>query len=330
MDNKITKKRLGVLFSYDWIYLIGIIILSCFGMSFIYGFLSIKPVSGQVFNYYYDYEVSSTADESFAYLYRNIFSYDVRSVEKTALTQQEAENILTAKLENGEGNVIFTHINGKTTEQGYYQCRAHDIIDYRSAYPIDDEKGGVLYELKEYLSKFLIEQGNDPLDYNNLSEQKIADNFNNRTAKNRIYKNDLRKGLICVEDEYERIKSLCEEAKFFQKVLQYDKTLPTQDSIFYRYVKYTQASFEGDKMNLEAYKELLSEQTERPYALKLNVLNGGKNVSDYFKMKDANLKSGVVMILFDLSSKNTDLMFESVTFFNMVIRNFSDIAEKIN
>ena len=330
MDSKITKGRLGTLFSYDWIYLIVIVVMCSFIMSFIYGIIAIKPTPGQAFNYFYDYEISASADESLALLYKNTFSFDVRDVIVDELTEQEGESILTAKIENGEGDIIFTHIHGSFKEnEGYYSCRAHDVIDFKPVYALDNKEGGLLYDLEKYLSQFLVKEGDYPFDYNNLSEQKIKDNFNERTAGKRVYKNDLRKGIVTVDMELERIKNLCVEADFFARVIAYDSTLDQSQSIFYRYKRYTQASFEADRFDRESFAQKTATETERPYALDLYKLTGGKTVSDYFKMKDTNLKGGVVAVVINLNERQPDLQFETVSFINTIIRNFSDLAEKI-
>ena len=144
MDSKITKERLGTLLSYDWIYLIVIIVMCSFIMSFVYGIIAIKPTPGQAFNYFYDYEVSARADASFALLYDKTFSFDVRDVIVDELTQEEGDSILTAKIENGEGDIIFTHTHGSFKEQeGYYSCRAHNIIDFKPVYALDGKEGGL-------------------------------------------------------------------------------------------------------------------------------------------------------------------------------------------
>lgn len=330
MDSKITKKRLGTLLSYDWIYLIVIIVMCSFAMSFIYGIIAIKPTPGQTFYYYYDYEVNNSADESFKVLYKDTFSFDVRDVLGEALTEKEGDSILTARLSVGEGDAIFSHIHGTYKNEGYLSCRAHDLIDYERIYAIDDKEGGLLYDLTKYLSKFLVNECDYPFDYKNLSEEKIIDNFNKRTEGKRVYKNDLRNDIVSVEMEIERIKKLCEEADFFAKVIAYDNTLPAEESIFYRYKKYTQASFEAEKTDINAFIEGVKTQEERPYGLNLYRLTGGKNVSDYFKMKDTTLKGGVIAMFFDLSEEQPDLQYETVSFFNTIIRNFSDIPEKIN
>jgi hypothetical protein len=299
-------------------------------MSFVYGIIAIKPTPGQAFNYFYDYEVSARADASFALLYDKTFSFDVRDVIVDELTQEEGDSILTAKIENGEGDIIFTHTHGSFKgQEGYYSCRAQNIIDFKPVYALDGKEGGLLYDLEKYLSQFLEKEGDYPFDYNNLSEQKIKDNFNKRTSGKRVYKNDLREGIISVDMELERIKKLCAEADFFARVIAYDSQLDQSQSIFYRYKRYTQASFEADKVDRPTLAQKNANETERPYALDLYKLTGGKTVSDYFKMRDQNLKGGVVAIVVKLNDKQPDLQFETVSFINTIIRNFSDLAEKI-
>ena len=50
-----------------------------------------------------------------------------------------------------------------------------------------------------------------------------------------------------------------------------------------------------------------------------------KSVSEYLKITDTNSAQNVVLALFDFGEYQPDLQFESISFVNTLVREFSDI-----
>ena len=55
--------------------------------------------------------------------------------------------------------------------------------------------------------------------------------------------------------------------------------------------------------------------------------SGKKNVADYLKIAGTDSADGVVLLLFDFSSYQYDLQFESISFVNTLVREFSNILD---
>ena len=74
------------------------------------------------------------------------------------------------------------------------------------------------------------------------------------------------------------------------------------------------------------YKHTITEELgEKRYGLKADALkNGTLNADTYFKNRVDGSSKGVVIMAFDFLEYQPDLQFETVSFMNMCIRNFTD------
>lgn len=333
MDAKITKKRLSVLLSYQWIVIaiVMVAVMAIWGV--VYGIVGAKPTTGQTFNYYYDLQISNLNDDAFRSLLqdKNTFSYDVLEVDSEYISDIQ---VLLARSSAKEGDAIITSMSGEQKE-GYISCRATEIVDNYSVYPLDDEEGGLIYDATNYLKGFLSNSNGNPLNFEELDKNLIKSNFEKRVQSARIYRNDYRTGKITVEQEYQRIAKLCEEVSFFKKVIEYDKTLPLEDSIFFRTTKFIMLANEGQEAVRDDYVEMLQYEKERPYALitsKLESANSNKAVKEYFSGLASIQNSQEiepVIEVFNYKDAQPDLQFEVISFLNTIIRNFSDVSSKI-
>ena len=100
-----------------------------------------------------------------------------------------------------------------------------------------------------------------------------------------------------------------------------------KDELFFRYTKYEQAA-DGD-VNDETYGGFYAKEKEKGslvYGINMGALTGGdKVVSDYLKLSGTSSAENVVLLLFDFSTYQPDLQFESISFTVTLIREFSDI-----
>lgn len=60
MDNKITKRRLSNMLSYDWIFILVVVVVACVAWSLIYTMAGVRLSAGQTFNIQYYYTVSAS------------------------------------------------------------------------------------------------------------------------------------------------------------------------------------------------------------------------------------------------------------------------------
>lgn len=298
MDNKITKTRLSNYLSYEWIMIIVIVIVAIVAWELIYTMAGVRLSTGQTFKYYYDETVYSSNDVALYDLFKvgqedGTFSYDVLDVGSESLTSEY--NVLSVRLSTQDGDAIITDIN--VGEEEGAVSRAEEILNSCSIYDLDS-----LYDdARSYLAGFLKEKDNDPLDYDNLDESLIEANFRERMKKDNRFRKEEQK-LRGIEQEKIRIKRLCAE------VADYKKFLDNADSSLF-------------------YYHTLNEQLgEKRYGIMTENLTDGKLLaSNYFRNRTDGSSSGVIIMIFNFKSYQPDLQFETISFVNTVLRNFSDI-----
>ena len=345
MDSKITKSRLSNFLSYEWILMIVVAVLAIFGWELIYTTAAVRISDGQKFVYYYDKGVSGLNPKTFDEMLddNDTFSYDILYKAYEQMSDETASggyDVLTLRLSLPEGDAIFCDTN---QDEKTKMSRANTLIDTYSIYDVES----LLKNAKKYLSALLkdefvtgsaeeIAETDVMLDYANLDENKISDLFYTRLKGD----NRLREGSVSPENEKARIKKLCEETAFFQKVLTFDETVTSEESIFYSYRKYEQAYTVYE--NKEDYKEAYENSVVKKYGLKIDALKNlyGKdgeteaknNAENFFSIKSERSLNGVIALVFNFSDGNDgiyDLQFESISFLNTIIRSFSVLESKI-
>ena len=78
MDNKLTKKRLHDLLSYEWILMIIICVVSIVFWEIVYDFSAVKLTAGQNFRYYFDYNISPVGNTQ---LRQELIDKEIRRAE---------------------------------------------------------------------------------------------------------------------------------------------------------------------------------------------------------------------------------------------------------
>ncbi len=320
MNNKISKRRLSDFLSYEWVVMIVVIMVAIFSWELIFSFVSVRLNSGQVFEYYYDSNVSSYNDEALRAMLKKeqTFSFDVLDVYSTDNTAEAM--VLSSRSATHELKAIFSDLYTSSKKGEYQSYSANKIIDVYPTYTYEyqEGKGGIVYAAKEYLSKFLTDTNGNPLNYAELNEQKIKDNFHSRLSKDNRY----RAGEISEQDECDRIKKLCKETEFMLKTLKYDESLSAENSLFYRYTKYQDALNTGSLTQTPGAEN----EVECRYGLNVSRLIGGeKDTAQYFRLVDSNKKGDIVLLMFDYGIYHEDMQFETISFVNTIIRGFASL-----
>ena len=338
MDNKLTKKRLADFFMYHWITLICVMLAVVCVWEIVYSMFSVSLTAGQKFKYFYDENLTYINEDGFEKIISDSkpFSYDV--IEHGYEILGAEYNVLNARLIVKDGDVIFT--DNFMGEKGDKESRAKNVVDGENV--ISYEK--LLQSAKTYLVGFLksefnslstLEKEEKALDYDNFNENfdqtKITQNFLARNANdNRFRKSaDKERG---AKDEIARIKNLVKETASFNYLLNY-----APEELFFRYTKFEQAVFFADKNVLEFHKANLKREQENGranviYGLNVFALKGEKpkkEVKNYFRINEFSSSDHVVLMAFNFLSEQPDLQFETISFINMVVRNFSNFYDEI-
>lgn len=321
MDNKLTKRRLSDFLAYEWILMIIVAVAAIVVLELVYTMVSARLSTGQQFKYYLDQDIYSfdASDKSIYDLLGvetgkngKTFSYDVLSVESENLTS--SYNVLSVRLSVKEGDAIFT-TSVENEEEG---VRVKSVVD---EFPVYDMQS-LLGSAKEYLKQFTV-SGGDIYNAEDYDEDKIRAHFDTRMKGDNRFRTETEKE-EGRKSEIARIKRLAKEVKDFDYVL----SVGEEKGLFYKYTKYAQTY--NLKPEDENYKAAYEKQVEEGkedliYGFNMAALTGGKkNVSEYLKISGTESAENVVLVLFDFSSDQPDLQFECISFFNTLVREFSD------
>ena len=324
MDNKLTKKRLSDFLAYEWIMAIVVVLAAILALELLYTTTATRISTGQQFKYYFDQDLYSY-DQSDRSLYDLLdvtpgengktFSYDVLSVEFESLSS--SYNVLSIRLSVQEGDALFT----SAVEEEGKSVRAKSVIDANPVYDMQSLLDGA----KEYLEKF-VKEGGDIYNTDDYDEDAIRAYFDTRMKGDNRFRSQAEKEEGRV-NEIGRIKKLAKDAKDFEYIL----SIGEGKGLFYKYTKYEQSANSSDNENYKtAYQEEIDGGRENLiYGFNMYALKGEgkKSVSDYVKISGKSSAEDVVLLLFDFGKYQYDLQFESISFVNTLVREFSDFLD---
>lgn len=337
MDNRITKRRLSDFLAYEWILTLVFVAVAVVVLELVYSIAATRLSTGQQFKYYYDQNIFTHTEGGSLYDLLGVnygengktFSYDVLSVETETLLS--SYNVLTTRLSVQEGDAVFTSSNVDSDEK----VRAKSIIDGEApVYRMDK----LLSDAEDYLARFLTDGETDVYNADGYDEDKIRAYFDMRMKNDNRFRTEQSKEKGR-QDEIGRITKLAAEVKDFKKLMDTGEA----KGLFYRYTRYEQAT-ETDTSREEAFKNAYQREKDEGrenavYGFNLAALTapaaaGKRDVSAYFKLsvQDAagNIRtdaSDVVLLVFDFLSYQPDLQFETISFINTIVREFSDFLD---
>ncbi len=330
MDNRLTKKRLSDLLSYEWIIMIIVCIVSIVFWELMYDVGSVKLTAGQDFKFFYDYTISPSANGDLRRQLseKNTYSYDVLKISSEAINKDN--NVLYNRLSIREGDVIFSDIVGlddynASLEKGETpknRLRAYSLID-----TIEYKIGAIdvmLDNAKEYLkSNFFVDgydETSDGYGTENIDDAKVRKVFISRNGKDNRFRSAeaVNQG---VKLEKDRIVKLCENVKFMQEF--FDN--PENEDSFVRYTKYSQTCEFTKNATSTTYKDLLQmEKTagreNRIYAINLGKLKGGKNITNFMQYGEDDKITDIIIMSFDFTSYQPHLQYENLSFISSMIK----------
>ena len=233
MDAKITKKRLGIMLSYDWIKIIAICAAVVVVWALIFTMTATRATIGQQFGVYGYPGVTIETGRlgSLDKLHENkALSYDVLDYSiNTYGSRSDAGTVLSAHIPAGSADVMFTNAidtiddkgdddpsNDTVTQVNGYQTfiqtyRAHCAWLGDPDTPVLGHTYGSNYFLdcENYLKRFFSFESGDYEGLKNAELDRAAaeSHFRSRMKKDKRYKNEgqIQEGL---QNEYKRLLSL--------------------------------------------------------------------------------------------------------------------------
>lgn len=345
MDNKITKKRLSDLFSYEWIVLIVLCIVAIIGWELVYDIGAVKLKKGQDYKFYYDYSLhygenyntllnQLEVQDDLGYENGKTFSYDVLKIHSENLIQRT--DVLSIRLSAKEGDMLFTDDTERDIDG--IDC-TNSIAKYRvddAGVPIatlDD----LLKSAKDYLTS-LLRDGKTEIKAENLDPVKIKAGFEKRLGGDNRFRSAEQKA-VGLKLEEERLAKLCKDVSDFEIIMSLG------DEIFFRYTRFTQlkkvaeAQEEPDQQLIDTYKGYIEEEIAEGrenarYGIMLGKLppNGKLDVSKLFSIagQTGDVSGNVVLMVFDFLDAQPELQFESISVINNIVRACSNILDTAN
>ena len=311
MDCKITRKRVGELFSYEWIAMIIVFLIAIFLWSFVFQVSSVRVTRGQTFKYYVDSVVKDYNIEDFnKFLVEDeALSFSIIKFDREAI---EADNsVLDTRLKIHDGDLIFS----ADSNEKDVSSRAKSLVDVYEIYDF----GSLVKESKEYISSFYT---GDVLD-----DSKIEEIFLNRTKKDNRFRSNEEKaqGIIL---EKQRILDLKKHTECFEWLMN------EHPEIFFTYTRHAQQQ----KLSVSAeeadfYKELVDKEIAlgRQNAFyginlkKLTSVTGKSPIGNYFVTR--NNTHDLILMAFDFKEYQEHEQFEVISFMKTIIDNCSDLYE---
>lgn len=314
MDNKITKRRLSHLFSYDWLAMIVWFVAIVFAWQLVFQVTSVKITRGQSFKYFIDYTISYKNPETFVQMLAddNVFDpINILSVEQEDLYSGQ-NDVLFARLDVSDGDVIFTD----TVKDQDGIGRAQRIIDSGYVYTLDY----LLRDAVNYLNSFKTD--------GQFDDDKIQAHFLDRMKNDNRFRTDQEKadGLVL---EKQRLVKLDKE------VLDFEYLLNCGEDVFYEYTRFSQTLEQSSEENKQDFinsveREKKEGRENARYGIDLYALVGGVDklsTSTFFSVGQEQTAENVVLLAFNFLSKQPDEQFEVITFINSIVRNCSNLYQ---
>ena len=338
MDNKVTKRRLSDLLSYEWILIIVTCLAGILLFEFLFTAFSVKLTVGQKFKYYFDHSVVGNYEAVMDFYGDNYpFSYDVLDFSGEQLGTNA--DLLPTRLSVYEGDVIFTSNIVSETGTEQMLVRSKVVLDYFSGYSYEI----MLEDAKNYLLTYFMKDGltkeNAFSNYNeeNFDLEKVEETFRVRMKKDNRYRKE-EQIILGINDEYLRVKSLYKEVLDFERLISYKEQYP---DLFVNYTLYEQGLYyaratQADSLPQweEDYKrEVDAGRINLIYALNLDELSrhnptGKKiNPSRFVNLEGKNSAEKVCLTVFNFREQQPHLQFEAIPFINTLVRECSDLLD---
>ena len=215
MDAKITKQRLGLLLSYDWIKIIGICAAAVLVWALLFTTMATRATNGQSFEMYLYQGVSLSSSVNVETLHtrdeNDVLSYDVLNFSSMTLDSSAMDTILSARFAAGQGDVLFAPYTEPTKDEddniiayngfddfiGWYFSNAlwldPDLSEEHSKHTITNGSGETVgqfnnyfYDCAQYLNRFY----NGDWKSGTLDEATVRANFDERMKGDKRYKNE--------------------------------------------------------------------------------------------------------------------------------------------
>lgn len=328
MNSKITKRRLALGLSYDWVKLIVIVILISFFWVIAYTVGAPRASVGQQFQLfvYQDFSASTDAETLLKKMKnKGVFSYDILDLSTRTLTSESYDTIMSTVAFASEGDIMVISNFEKDIKENASHFKA--FVDNYGSEIFDFESmilGAKNYCLNSNMVYFDSVEG-----VYKTNDSVIRSYFATRMKKDpRFRKVNSEKYEWGVSQEIQRIKLIWNNANLFEQCLNAHPEL----GVSYHRFEQSFAKFPDSEEN----KKYFDNEKEKIWALNLSALTGGETpITDLYSVNilDENgalkgvTSEGIVVCAFSYSYAQPDHAFETIQVLNYFIKTYSNFLD---
>lgn len=199
MDARVTKQRLSVLLSYDWLKILGVIAVTVAALIVFFTVISTRPTVAQKYEVYsYGGLIPAAESEELKDRLDERFSYDILSVSVETFNEGSmASQALTARRGVLEGSAVFVsaYSADENTLSAFDQICYMGVINRPEEGVIEDV--GLFYNIEtlmkdaeSYLARFFGEEWETA---SSPDEGKVRESFLSRNGKDKRFKTEAQK-----------------------------------------------------------------------------------------------------------------------------------------
>lgn len=337
MDAKITKKRLGLLLSYDWIKIVGICVAAVLVWSLLFTTLATRPSNGQSFEMYLypGVRLSSAVSEEKLHAKdeNGALSYDILDFSYNSLADDTKDTIMTAHFAAGQGDVLLAAESEPTLDDDKEISNYNGLDDFLSRYygyaawldptgakgEVEDSEGekhvldNYFADCAAYLDRFY----NGDWENGAADEEAMRANFDARMQKDKRYKNEEQRE-AGREKEVERIENL---RNAYAKVMEWlavdEGGEPVDpDSPIRVQSREVLLDLDGDGKRETAF--------ETQYAIDLSNIDDLTDFAAYTGEDGTGTADGLHMVILNTgSSGEEDLRYEPITLLEYLVKEYA-------
>lgn len=303
MDARITKQRLANMLSYDWLKIVGAIVLAAVFFCVFFVMIATRATDGQSF-YVYAY-TGLTEGADFNRLNedlknKNVFAYDILDIgcETFKNSKVYGTATFTARRSVGEGRVMFIDDVREEDKDGNVSSTLLSFLDNAGT---EYEKFSLFLDPEVFLNdceKYLVNFFGEDLTQE-LNTEKAREAFMARNGKDKRYRTAAKKEAGVLQEEA-RLKKLKDDYLSVKKAVE-NKTLD--------FATYT--GFEEKKHVVGFSMKALNKITSLLYYTAKD--EEGKTVQK---------KDDLVLCLFDNGKREGDLKYETVNFLAYLVEKY--------
>ena len=331
MDAKITKKRLGLLLSYDWIKIVGICVAAVLVWCLLFTTFGTRPSNGQTFEMYLypGVSLSSSVDEDTFHAKdeNGALSYDVLDFSYVSLAEDTMDTIIAAHFAAGQGDVLFAADLEPTEDEDGNVTGYNGLDDFLSRYyshaawlgtdlqdePVVGSGGETLGTFSNYFAdcaEYLDGFYDGGWEKGTLNEEKVRGYFDDRMQGDKRFKNEAQRE-AGRKKEIGRIENLrAAFAKVWGWVSSEDENSPLR-------IKTTTVTVDLDGDGTE-------ETVEWQFAFDLSNIDDLTKILSYPDDNGTGTKDGLCMVILNQGSSDEQaLRYEPITLLEYLVKTYA-------